>query len=134
MQDFQTIDLQPIILKMHEAEPYSLSRVEKIAQAYLEFIFLAQKVAFPIMPSKEVDIFWHYHILNTKHYREFCDKHFGRFIDHIPLLKQEAKQSDNTAFLKTQAAFKKHYGHYIPNLKPPFYEKIYHALRIFLNK
>ena len=131
MTKLENIDLQPIILKIYEAEPYSLARIEKIAQEYLRFIFLAQKVRFKPVPSQEVDMFWHYHILNTRLYRDFCDTHFGKFIDHMPLLKQVAKTmgTDNT-FLKTQAAFKKHYGQYMMNLKPNLVERLYHLVRI----
>ena len=30
-----------------------------------------------------MDGFWHMHILDTKAYREDCQKIFGRFIDHF---------------------------------------------------
>ncbi|MEB8342563.1 glycine-rich domain-containing protein [Streptomyces endophyticus] len=31
-----------------------------------------------------VDMAVHAFILDTRHYREFCEKHFGRFLEHIP--------------------------------------------------
>lgn len=37
-----------------------------------------------LSPSNDVDIVWHQHILNTKHYREYCNAKFGFFIDHDP--------------------------------------------------
>lgn len=36
------------------------------------------------MPSVLVDAAWHSFILCTKEYREFCDKTYGRFLDHSP--------------------------------------------------
>lgn len=36
------------------------------------------------VPSKLVDEAWHVFILHTQQYAEFCTKHFGRFIHHVP--------------------------------------------------
>tara|TARA_B110000196_G_scaffold70119_1_gene59928 strand:+ start:10733 stop:11260 length:528 start_codon:yes stop_codon:yes gene_type:complete len=49
--------------------------------------FLALKVIHPdtaLVPSKQVDIIWHAHILDTRAYREDCQAMFGRFMDHYP--------------------------------------------------
>ncbi|MBT2211329.1 MULTISPECIES: hypothetical protein [Actinomadura] len=34
-----------------------------------------------------VDIAVHGFILDTRHYREFCDQHFGGFLDHVPAIE-----------------------------------------------
>lgn len=36
------------------------------------------------MPSRLVDEIWHEFILNTECYQEFCDKAFGRYLNHRP--------------------------------------------------
>jgi hypothetical protein len=36
------------------------------------------------MPSKIVDAAWHEFILDTRAYREFCQRAFGRYYDHVP--------------------------------------------------
>jgi hypothetical protein len=36
------------------------------------------------MPSRVVDDAWHTFILLTRHYAEFCDEAFGRFLHHAP--------------------------------------------------
>lgn len=36
------------------------------------------------MPSKIVDEAWHSFILDTRAYREFCRRAFGRYYDHVP--------------------------------------------------
>ncbi|MFI6286773.1 glycine-rich domain-containing protein [Streptomyces sp. NPDC051018] len=38
----------------------------------------------PLSPSPLVDDFWHAFLLHTKAYRDFCDEHFSRFLDHQP--------------------------------------------------
>ncbi len=36
------------------------------------------------MPSQAVDDAWHEFILFTRHYRQFCNRAFGRFLHHTP--------------------------------------------------
>jgi hypothetical protein len=36
------------------------------------------------MPSRAVDYTWHAFILDTASYRDFCDRAYGRFLDHFP--------------------------------------------------
>lgn len=36
------------------------------------------------MPSKIVDEAWHAFILDTRAYRAFCERAFGRYYDHVP--------------------------------------------------
>jgi hypothetical protein len=36
------------------------------------------------MPSRIVDAAWHEFILDTRSYREFCQRAFGRYYDHVP--------------------------------------------------
>jgi hypothetical protein len=40
-------------------------------------------------PTPEVDEFWHQHILDTRRYREDCERVFGRYVDHTPGLEPE---------------------------------------------
>jgi hypothetical protein len=37
-----------------------------------------------LSPTVIVDLVWHEFILHTEVYRDFCLKHFGKFIDHRP--------------------------------------------------
>src|SRR5512135_945995 len=49
---------------------------------------------FVSMPSQVVDDLWHDYIQFTRHYRNFCDKAFGRFMHHTPV---EAMSSPHLA-------------------------------------
>ena len=42
----------------------------------------------PIQQVEAIDRLWHAFVLNTKLYRRFCDRFFGRYIDHDPLDRQ----------------------------------------------
>src|SRR5690606_32149242 len=49
--------------------------------------FLALSAKYPdadISPSKNVDAFWHAHILDTRKYARDCEAPFGYFIHHVP--------------------------------------------------
>ena len=35
-------------------------------------------------PTKDIDLLWHEHILNTRMYIEYTKSNFGKFIHHVP--------------------------------------------------
>jgi hypothetical protein len=89
--DFATIaalDLDPIKVKlMHResGEGWSLEQAEAVEVQYRRFLYLMKK--FPnerAAPRSDVDIFWHYHILDTIKYASDCTTVFGYFLHHFP--------------------------------------------------
>lgn len=50
---------------------------------------------FVSMPSQVVDELWHEFILYTRHYADFCDKAFGRFMHHTPAVVLGADRQNN---------------------------------------
>jgi hypothetical protein len=82
------LDLEPIKVKlMHEAsgEGWSLAHADAVEFEYRRFLYLMKK--FPNEPSAplfDVDIFWHYHILDTMKYAADCEAVFGYFLHHFP--------------------------------------------------
>ncbi len=91
--DFQAIaelDLEPIKVKlMHKesGEGWSLEMATSVEADYRRFLYLMKmhpnEEAAPLM---DVDIFWHYHILDTMKYAADCDKVFGYFKHHFPYI------------------------------------------------
>ena len=66
-----------------------------------------------IVPTKDIDIFWHYHILDTRKYMEDCDKIFGSYFHHFPYFGSRGKEDKanfEKTFLIAQESFKKHFG------------------------
>lgn len=49
----------------------------------LLFEFLSGNLGKEV-PSESVDEIWHWMILYTERYGDFCQKHFGKFVHHIP--------------------------------------------------
>lgn len=58
---------------------------EKIAEQYKAYLWLVK--IYPdkvLIPFREVDEFWHQHILHTQQYHADCEAIFGRYLHHIP--------------------------------------------------
>src|SRR5258708_1285823 len=84
----EALDLDPIKLKLidpEEGQGWSREYVDRMEQGYKRFLTLL--VTHPdesLAPCKDVDKFWHGHILDTLKYAEDCDELFGRFLHHFP--------------------------------------------------
>src|SRR5712691_4725413 len=84
----QALDLDPIKFKLmdtEEGQGWSREYVDHMATEYKRFLMLSVK--YPdetIAPSKDVDKFWHGHILDTMKYAEDCQNVFGYFLHHFP--------------------------------------------------
>ncbi|HJV79555.1 hypothetical protein [Noviherbaspirillum sp.] len=82
------LDLDPIKFKLMSKEDgygWTQAKADHYEQEYKRFLSLVVK--FPeesIVPSVNVDKFWHAHILDTMKYAEDCDKVFGYFLHHYP--------------------------------------------------
>jgi hypothetical protein len=82
------LDLDPIKVKlMHKesGEGWSLEQVNAVEFEYRRFLCLMK--LFPheqTAPLFDVDIFWHYHILDTMKYAADCEQIFGYFLHHFP--------------------------------------------------
>jgi len=66
-----------------------------------------------MVPSKEVDAFWHAHILDTMKYAEDCEEIFGYFLHHFPYLglrggEDAARQEQ--ADQETQRLYQQEFG------------------------
>ncbi|MCE3606011.1 hypothetical protein LXA47_20725 [Massilia sp. P8910] len=92
------LDLEPIKMKlMHveSGEGWSLEKAEAVEVEYRRFLCLMK--AFPeedISPLVEVDIFWHYHILDTMKYAKDCEQAFGYFLHHYPYVGMSGAHDD----------------------------------------
>lgn len=114
----KTIDLSRLKHKMTESSEAEISPGEwdKAEVEYRRFLTLKQ--IYPgvsLVPSKQVDQVWHAHILDTRAYREDCNKLFGRFIDHYPyfgIYGEEDYQALHNSFEVTVSLYENHFGPY----------------------
>jgi hypothetical protein len=84
----QALDLAPIKLKLMDREEgagWSREHAERMEIAYKRFLTLLVKYPDEVIaPTREVDRFWHGHILDTLKYAEDCENVFGQFLHHFP--------------------------------------------------
>lgn len=127
MQAIDHLDLGPIKVKLmeqEEGEGWSVEQVNVTEKWYKRFLFLNLKyLSHSIVPSKEVDIFWHYHILDTIKYAEDCDEIFGYFLHHFPYFGMrgvEDAQNLEKSFAQTQILFLTEFGESIADLRKIF--------------
>ncbi|MEM6751645.1 MAG: glycine-rich domain-containing protein-like [Cyanobacteria bacterium P01_C01_bin.38] len=110
------LDLQPIAYTLIHSneEKWNLQQTKQAISRYRMFLMLVY--LYPnsqLVPNREIDRVWHYHILDTMKYAEDCEMLFGRFIHHFPYFGERGKiDRDNLliAFDKTQVLFQEHFG------------------------
>jgi uncharacterized membrane protein YgcG len=86
------LDLSSVRLKVIDHLGWSSEKTTQVELEYRRFLYaLARKrPEYAISPpTPEVDEFWHQHILNTRRYREDCEKVFGQYMDHTPGLSSD---------------------------------------------
>jgi Glycine-rich domain-containing protein-like len=86
----QAIDLEPIrrrIMDAERGEGWTMERavsVERAYRAYLAMLVKHPDAMESIVVSKDVDAFWHTHILHTMKYTADCQRVFGAYLHHNP--------------------------------------------------
>lgn len=109
------IDLSYIV-KMMCSQSYALSRwceqeALECARRYKNFLWLKKK--YPqqsVVPTREIDEFWHNHILHTQHYIQDCWAIFGHYFHHRPVGENENKEKLAQGYLRTKALYLAEFG------------------------
>jgi hypothetical protein len=112
MHAIASLDLEPIKVKlMHEesGEGWTLERANAVEYEYRRFLYLMKKFpAEQTAPLVDVDIFWHYHILDTMKYAVDCDAVFGHFLHHFPYIGLRG-EDDEAAHIRVGLRMKELY-------------------------
>lgn len=108
----KSLNLDPIIVKLmdaNEGEYWTLDQCLTVEKWYKRFLILNLKFSkTSIVPNAYIDIFWHYHILDTMKYKGDCDFCFGYFLHHFPyfgLRGVDDKKNQIEAFEQTIKLF-----------------------------
>lgn len=104
------LDLEYIVEAMCSPN-YPLPRwtkddAQKCCRLYKDFLIL-KKIhrGVPLVPTREIDEFWHNHILYTKEYVNDCMKIFGHYLHHQPASPTENPDEMVKAYLKTKQLY-----------------------------
>jgi hypothetical protein len=111
------LDLEPIKFKLmnrHSEHSLTLDQCDDIEKLYKMFLKLCH--LYPssgIVPTEQIDGFWHMHILDTTKYLEDCQNVFGYFLHHYPYLGLRGANDEivlEKSFEQTRALFEEHFG------------------------
>ena len=118
----RALDLDPIKLKLmdpEEGQGWSREHADRMEIAYKRFLTLM--VRYPdqaIAPTKDVDKFWHGHILDTMKYAEDCQNVFGYFLHHFPYFGMRGDEDAanlRAAAENMHALYRREFGEAIPS-------------------
>jgi hypothetical protein len=111
----------PIISKFGKAD-YEIAKLLEVE--YRKFVALTLvKPNIPHAPSGAIDMYWHFFILHTKDYTEFCEKVWGNF-EGDPRFRHHYPANDDTrpgmlnAYKETLNLYREVFG------EPRLYERI----------
>ena len=97
-------------------ERYPLPRwrrvdAEHCASLYKNFLWLNKKHSGQtLVPTREIDEFWHNHILYTRQYARDCLAIFGRYLHHEPSPPDEDPADLVKHYLHTKALYAAEFG------------------------
>lgn len=90
------LDLEAIVIKAMDKEEglnWSFAYALEVSDEYRKFLVLClQNPNVAIVPSTQVDDFWHLHILDTQKYAQDCERCFAYFLHHFPYFGMRDKQ------------------------------------------
>jgi hypothetical protein len=116
-KQIESLDLSMIKLKLQdedEGQGWTDSKCDEVEKEYKRFLIL--KRLYPnkeIVPHREIDLFWHQHILDTEKYAEDCERCFGHFLHHYPYFGMngpEDAQNLANAFEETKELYKDNFN------------------------
>lgn len=85
---------------------WTLADANRCCQLYKNFLFLFKKhLPISLVPTREIDEFWHNHILYTQQYFQDCERIFGHYLHHAPALPGDHPQQLVNDFQMTKRLY-----------------------------
>ncbi len=113
----QSLDLGAIRFKLlypEDGPGWQVQRVDRAEILYRRFLYLVGlHPTRALVPTKDIDAFWHAHILDTAKYAADMDAVFGYFLHHFPYfgVRGDADRAAmESAFEQTMALYVRHFG------------------------
>jgi hypothetical protein len=117
--EIEALDLSLIKRKIackEEGYGWTPEHTARIERGYRQFLtLLATNPGTQLAPTRDIDKFWHAHILNTRQYAADCERIFGEFLHHNPtlgMLGDEDKLDQAAQALHT--LFEREFGEAVP--------------------
>ena len=110
-QSVRELDVERIAWKVKNSSHGPEMNDEDIGMAINQYRkYLTLKIRYPnvnLVPTEDIDLIWHTHILDTENYALDCERLFGKFLHHKPYFGKFSEESqsemgyfyDETSFL-----------------------------------
>jgi len=109
-----SIDLEPIIQRLINRKKWTPRKAYEVAKLYRNFLYISKQYADEkLVPSQQIDDFWHEHVLDTKKYHIDCDKIFGEYFHHNPANKNKLTPEYQQGFERLQELHRQEFGYEI---------------------
>lgn len=93
--------------KIAELGPEERRDTKPLLVEVIRFLHLCCESPRPLGPTARIDRVWHEFILCTRAYREWCQAHLSRFVDHTP---DKPRSRNPVGLMRTLALYQKHFG------------------------
>lgn len=104
------VDLSLVKAKAMERNGWSQDTADQAEADYRRFLYLLAKYPRQVFVpwTRNLDLFWHEHILDTRRYEEDCSRVFGQFVHHDPHIGI-SPENEKRARSATSDLFRKEY-------------------------
>lgn len=117
LESLSAVDLSRVRMKLEDdrdGAAWPPERTRRVELLYRRFLALTWAYpAVSIVPSREIDEFWHQHILDTRAYARDTAAVFGEFLHHYPYFGMggaEDRQRLEQAYERTKQLYAQHWG------------------------
>lgn len=101
----EAIDLAAVKARLMNAangEGWSQDKADSVEREYRRFLCMSKMYPdVELAPFEDVDMFWHYHILDTRKYAADCAQAFGHFLHHCPQADTHDDEADTRRRLES---------------------------------
>ena len=113
----KNIDLERIEWKVRNNQYKPEMNNDEISSAINQYRrYLTLKIRYPnvnLVPTDDIDLIWHTHILDTENYATDCKKLFGRYLHHKPYFGDHGDETQDEMgefFDQTSDLWNKEFG------------------------
>lgn len=110
------------LMQSDDENGWSFEQCESAEREYKRFLTLIKlNPGMELVPTKQMDKFWHQHILDTYAYEKDCKKVLGYFLHHFPyfgIYGKNDKENLSNTFEKTKEIYARTFGVEIDYLEP----------------
>lgn len=111
------IDMSMVKMKLQDADEgagWTPAECEEAELEYKRYLTLNMRYEDrAIVPTKQIDTMWHFHILDTRAYHKDCDEVFGEYFHHFPyfgMRGDDDAQDLEDSFYETAELYEKDFG------------------------